>query len=106
MLHKTYGKDMVSKSSEGYIHEALTGGEGPSEGMVSKKIDRKDQSILTPVAMDNVKCAMDVETSILDEKGFRGSTKNLEHSLEGASAPGDGDVGAAGPVRHVILPNH
>jgi hypothetical protein len=105
-LHGKFGKDNVPKSNEGFISEALHGGSGPSEGLHHKKIDRKDQSILTAVGLDNVKLAMDLPSSILDEGGFRGGTKNLEHSLEGASAPADGDVGAAGPVHHVIIPNH
>jgi hypothetical protein len=105
-LHKTYGKDAVPHSSEGFISEALHGGHGPSEGLHHKKIDRKDQSILTAVAMDNVVLAMGIPSSILDEGGFRGGTTNLEHSLEGAHGLPDGDVGAAGPVRHIILPNH
>ena len=105
-LHKTYGKDAVPHSSEAYISEALHGGDGPSEGLIHRKLDRKDQSLLTAVALDNVKLAMHIPSSICDEGGFRGGTTNLEHSLEGAKGLPDGDVGAAGPVRHVILPNH
>lgn len=105
-LNKTYGKDRVAKGSEGYISEALHGGSGKSEGIHEKGIDRKGQSIMTPVGMDNVELALDIETSILDEGGFHGSTRNLKHSIDGAEAPADGDVGAAGPVRHDIIPNH
>lgn len=101
-----FGKDRPAKSNEGFIGEALTGGEGPSEGLHHKTIDRKDQSILTAVAMDNVKLAMEIPSSILEEQGFRGSTRNIGHSIDGAEGLPDGDVGAAGPVRHVIIPNH
>lgn len=105
-LHGKYGKDAAPKSSEGYISEALHGGHGPSEGLHHMKVDRKDQSILTPTPVDNVKLAMDLESSICDEGGFRGGTTNLEHSINGAKGLPDGDIGAAGPVRHVIIPNH
>lgn len=101
-----YGKDRVPKGSDGYISEALHGGSGPSEGLHSKGIDRKGQTILTAVGMDNVDLAMNIESSILDEGGFRGGTTNLKHSVEGATGLADGDVGADGPVRHVIIPNH
>lgn len=96
-----YGKD----SPERFISGALTGGSGPSEGIKTKKIDRPDQSINTAVAMDNVKLAMDVETSIFDEGGFGGGVDNLKHSLTGSSAVNE-EVGAAGKVKHVIIPNH
>lgn len=97
-----YGKD----HPERFIEGALTGGHGPSEGIHHTKVDRKGQSIMTPVAMDNVKLAMPIESSILEEGGFRGSTTNVKHSLEGARAPSDGDVGAAGHVRHDIIEDH
>jgi hypothetical protein len=104
MARGKYGKD----HPDNFIEGALTGGHGPSEGMHHMKVDRKSQSINTPVAMDNVKLALHIETSIVDDDGhpFHGSTTNLKHSVEGASAPRDGDVGAAGPVRHDIIPNH
>ncbi len=76
-----YGKDRP----ENFISGALTGGNGPSEGIHTKSIGR-GQSIMTAVGMDNVELAMDVETSILDESGFGGGVDNLKHSLTGASA--------------------
>lgn len=102
-----FGDKKVAKSSEGYISGALTGGSGESEGIHSMKVDRKGQTINTATAMDNVDLAMDIESSIIsDDRGFHGSTRNLKHSIDGAEAPADGDVGAAGPVEHVILPDH
>ena len=100
-----FGKDKAPKSSEGFISHALTGGSGPSEGIHEKKIDRPDQSINTAVAMDNVTLAMDVESSILEEGGFGGGVDNLKHSLTGSSAVNE-EVGAAGKLKHVIIPNH
>lgn len=100
-----FGKDRVPKGSEGYIEEALRGGKGPSEGIHDVKIDRPQQSINTAVALDNVNLAMDIKSSILDDGGFGGGVDNLEHSLKGSSAVND-DVGAAGKVKHVIIPNH
>lgn len=96
-----YGKD----SPERFIKGALTGGSGPSNQIVDKKIDRPNQSIKTAFGMDNVKLAMDVETSLKDESGFGGSCENLKHSLTGASAVNE-EVGAAGKLKHVIIPNH
>jgi hypothetical protein len=105
--HDPYGKDRVARGSEGFITEALTGGHGKSEGLHHEKVDRKGQSILTAVAMDNVDLALDIPSSIIDdERAFHGGTRNLAHSLDGAEAPADGDVGAAGPVDHVIIENH
>lgn len=102
-----YGKDRVPGGSEGYISEALRGGSGKSEGIDILKVDRKGQTINTASGMDNVECAMDVESSLRDGgKTFHGGTRNLKHSIDGAQAPADGDVGAAGPVDHVIIPNH
>lgn len=103
-----FGKDKPSSSEEGFINHALTGGHGPSEGMHHMKVDRKSQSIITPVPMDNVKLALHIKSSIIDDGGHpvHGSTTNLKHSLEGAHAPGDGDLGTAGPVRHDVIPNH
>jgi hypothetical protein len=100
-VKKPYGKD----DPERFISGALTGGHGPSEGMVEEKVDRPHQSIHTSVAMDNVKLAMPIKSSILEEGGFRGGVDNLEHSLKGASAVNE-EVGAAGPVKHTIIPNH
>ncbi len=96
------GKD---GASSGYIRDALTGGSGPSEGISEKKIDRPNQSINTAVAMDNVDLAMDIESSILDEGGIKGGVDNLKHSLTGTSAVNE-EVGAVGPLKHTIIPNH
>lgn len=103
-----YGDKKVAKSSEGYISEALRGGgSGKSEEIFIEKVDRKNQTINTASAMDNVELAMDIPSSIIsDERGFHGSTRNLKHSIDGAEAPADGDVGAAGPVTHDIIPDH
>lgn len=100
-----FGKDRVPKGSEAYIEEALSGGKGPSEGIHDKRIKRPQQSIMTPVALDNVKQAMDIESSILDEGGFGGGIDNLKHSLTGASAEND-EVGAAEKVKSTVIPNH
>lgn len=102
---RPWGKDRVAKGSAGYIEHALTGGSGPSEDIHDKKIDRPDQSIKTALAMDNVTLAMDIESSIADEGGFAGGIDNLKHSLTGSSAVNE-EVGAAGSVKHVIIPNH
>lgn len=104
-LHGKFGKDAVPKSNEAYIGHALHGGDGHSNGLHHYPVDRKDQSILTALPPDNVKLAMDLPSSILDTHA-RGGTTNLEHSLEGCRGIKDGDVGAAGPVRHVVIPNH
>lgn len=86
-----------------YVANALRGGSGPSESTVNHKTGRPDQVIRTPVGMDNVDLAMDTASSIYDG-GFRGGVGNLDHSLKGATAVTD--IGAAGPVKRVILPNH
>lgn len=96
-----YGKDKPGN----FIEKALTGGHGPSEGIHDMKVDRPHQTIKTAVAMDNVDLAMPIETSILDEGGFHGGVDNLKHSLSGSSAVNE-EVGAAGPLKHVIIPNH
>ncbi len=101
--HPIYGKDMPSHSEEEYIDHALTGGAGPSNGLHHYPVDRRDQRILTAVALDNVKLAMHEPSSILDEE-FAGG-ENIGHRLKGASAVNE-EIGAAGPVRHVIIPNH
>ena len=89
---------------ENFIEGALTGGHGPSEGIHHEPVDRPHQSINIAVAMDNVKLAMPIETSILDDK-FHGGVDNLRHSLDGASAVNE-EVGAAGPLKHVIIADH
>jgi len=88
-----YGKDHPEKFIEG----ALTGIHGPSEGIHEKSIGH-GQKIMTPVALDNVVLAADIETSILDEN-FHGGPEYLGHSLKGVSAVNE-DIGAAGPVHH------
>lgn len=98
-----YGKD--NPGSDGFISGALRGGSGASNEIVDKKIDRPNQSIKTAFAMDNVKLAMPIETSLKDSGGFAGGVDNLKHSLTGASAVNE-EVGASGSVKHVIIPNH
>ncbi len=106
-MSRPFGDKKVAKSSEGYISEALHGGSGKSEDIYIEKVDRKGQTINTASAMDNVDLAMDIPSSIIgDERDFHGSTRNLKHSIDGAEAPADGDVGAAGPVDHIIIENH
>lgn len=104
-MSRKFGKDYPAGGSEGeYIEHALRGGSGPSEGEHEYPVDRRDQSILTPLGMDNVKLAMNEPSSILDTH-FAGGVSNLEHSLTGTKAVNE-EVGAAGPVKHVIIPNH
>jgi hypothetical protein len=55
--------------------------------------------------MDNVKLAMPIATSMKDTSGWPGGVDNIKHSLTGASAVNE-EVGAAGSVKHVIVPNH
>lgn len=101
MVKAPYGKDHPEK----FIEEALTGGKGPSESIYHTPVDRPQQVINTAEAMDNVELAMPIESSITNDKGFHGGVNNLEHSLKGSSAVNE-EVGAAGPVKHVIIPNH
>lgn len=96
------GKD---NASGGYISRALAGGSGPSEGIKDTKVDRPDQKINTAMPTDNVKLAMPIKSSIGDESGFAGGVDNLKHSLTGSAAVNE-EVGAAGPVKHTIIPNH
>ena len=98
-----YGDKRVS--SEGFISNALTGGSGPSDQIKDYPVDRPNQKIKTAFAMDNVKLAMPVETSLKDTGGFAGGVDNIKHSLTGSSAVNE-EVGAAGKVKHVIIPNH
>lgn len=100
MAKGKYGKD----HPENFIEEALTGGHGPSEGIHESHVDRPHQKINTAIAMDNVKLAMPIKSSILDDD-FPGGVDNLKHSLTGASAVNE-EVGAAGKLKHVIIPNH
>jgi hypothetical protein len=103
-MRNRFGKDYPSPSEEHYIDRSLTGGSGPSNGMHKYPVDRRDQHILTAVAMDNVKLAMHEPSSILDTH-FYGGCENIEHSLKGATAVNE-EVGAAGPVKHVVIPWH
>jgi hypothetical protein len=105
VIGKPFGKDKVVAGSSGYIETALAGKSGESEGISEKKIDRPNQSINTAVPADNVKLAMFVETSILDEGGWAGGVTNLGHSLSGASAV-QADVGAQGKTKKTIFPDH
>lgn len=100
-----YGDKKVASSSEGFISRALTGGRGKSNEIEEMGVDRPDQKINTAFAMDNVKLAMPITTSLKGDSGFAGSESNLKHSLTGSSAVNE-EVGAAGPLRHVIIPNH
>lgn len=98
--NRPYGKD----NPERFISGALKGGSGASNGIDTKKIDRPDQSINTAFPMDNVSLAMPMDSSVRDSS-WRGSKENLAHSLTGVSAV-QSDVGAAGPVKKTIFPNH
>ncbi len=98
---RPFGKD----SPERFIDGALTGGSGPSNEIVKTKVDRPDQEINTAFAMDNVKLAMPIETSVKDMKGWAGGIDNLKHSITGGNAVNE-EVGAAGSVKHTIIPHH
>jgi hypothetical protein len=95
-----YGKDRPER----FIDGALKGGSGPSNEIVDSKVNRPDQVIKTAFAMDNVNLVEPMESSIKDTK-FGGGIENIGHSLTGGSAVNE-DVGAAGKVKHVIIPNH
>ena len=96
-----YGKDDPSRFIEG----ALTGGGGTSvkqgitksNGITEMSIGN-GQKINTATPMDNVEIALEIESSIRDEK-FAGGIHNIEHSLTGADAVTN-DVGAASKVKH------
>ena len=103
-MNGKYGKDKVVRTSEGFISHALTGGSGPSNEIVNYPVGRPSQTIKTAFAMDNVKLAMPITTSVKDTS-FPGGVDNVKHSLSGTSAVNE-EVGAAGAVRHVIVPNH
>jgi hypothetical protein len=100
-VKRPFGKD----TPERFIDSALTGGSGPSNEIVDKKIDRPNQSINTAFAMDNVKSAMPIESSIKDEGGFAGGIDNLKHSLSGTGAVNE-EIGAAGKTKSTIFPDH
>lgn len=95
----------MAKSPDRFISGALTGGSGPSNEIVDSSVDRPNQKIKRAFAMDNVKLAMPIKSSLKDEGGFAGGNSNLKHSLTGASAVNE-EVGAAGSVKHVIVPDH
>lgn len=99
---REFGKDRGG--DEEFIEHALRGGSGPSEGLHRYPVDRRNQSILTPQPMDNVRLAMHEPSSILDTD-FAGGVDNIQHSLKGASAVNE-EVGAAGSVKHIIIPDH
>jgi hypothetical protein len=81
-VNRPYGKD----DPERFISGALTGGSGKSDEIETKSIGR-GQTINTAFAMDNVKLAMPIESSIKDDySGFGGGPDNLSHSLTGTSA--------------------
>lgn len=98
---RPFGKD----SPERFIDGALTGGSGPSAGIREIKVNRPDQKINEATPMDNVKLAMPIKSSILEEGGIGGGIENLKHSLTGTSAENE-DVGAAGKLKHDVIPNH
>ena len=101
--NRPFGKDNPDR----FISGALTGGSGASNEIVKKKIDRPQQELNTAFAMDNVKLAMPITSSVKEDGKwpFKGGIDNLKHSLTGGSAVNE-EVGAAGPVKHVIIPNH
>jgi len=102
---RPYGKDKVTRGNAGFIESALTGGSGQSNGMKSKSAGRPQQEIITPFPMDNVKLAMPIHNELAEEGGFAGGVDNLKHSLSGTSEVQE-EVGAAGKVKHVIIPWH
>lgn len=100
-----FGKDRPAKSSEGFISHALTGGSGKSNEIEDLPVDRPNQKIKRAYGLDNVTLALDIETSLKGAGGFAGGVDNLKHSLTGTSAVNE-EVGAAGSVKHVIIPSH
>lgn len=105
MKNTPYGKDRMVKSSESYINKALAGDTGPSNEIKDYPIDRPHQTIKTAFAMDNVKLAMPIETSMKNTGGIAGGVDNVKHSLTGTTAVNE-EVGASGAVKHVIMPWH
>lgn len=103
-LNGKYGKDRVPGGNEGYISSALRGGSGPSDGTKSYPVPRPHQTIKTAFPQDNVVCCMPIETSIKD-MSWPGGVDNIKHSLTGTSAVND-EVGAAGKLRHILIPDH
>jgi hypothetical protein len=79
-VKRPYGKDDPDR----FISGALTGGGGPSNEIEDLGVDRPNQSIKRAYAMDNVKLAMPIESSLKDgNSGFSGGVDNLKHSLTG-----------------------
>ena len=96
-----FGKDDPTR----FIDSALTGGGGTSvtEGKEqSNEIFTKSighgQKINTAFAMDNVKMALEIPSSIKDQK-FAGAIDNIGHSLTGGDAVQD-EMGAASKLKH------
>lgn len=103
-LHGKFGKDRPATSNESFIGKALTGGTGPSNEIVDYPVDRPSQSIKTAFPMDNVKLAMPMKSSLKD-MSWKGGLDNIKHSLTGTSAVNE-EVGASGPVKHIIIKDH
>lgn len=89
-----YGKDSPGRFIEG----ALTGGSGPSEGIVTKSIGR-GQKIKSAYSLDNV--GEIAGPHLDDEHGGKmgGGMTNLGHSLEGASTVAPDKLGATGATK-------
>jgi hypothetical protein len=93
------GEKRGSESWHGY-QESMTSNE-----MVKYPVDRKDQHILTAFAMDNVGEVYGRYATSMRRTEMAGGTKNLKHSLSGASAV-DEEVGASSKLHKTIIPNH
>jgi hypothetical protein len=73
------GTTMSFKENDDYAYNSTCRPPGgPSNGMVERRIDRKGQVIMTSTALDNVRQACDIRTSIQDEN-FRGGPTNLDY---------------------------
>ena len=105
VLNRKYGKDRPAKSNESFISGALTGGSGDSNEVETLPVDRPNQKINRAYGMDNVKLACPIPTSLKGDGGFAGGVDNIKHSLTGTSAVNE-EVGAAGKLRHIIVPDH
>lgn len=92
---------MASGSKTSSVFTESNMGTGKSSGIVDEKASN-GQTIKCAYPQDNVH-----GMNLPDERGgsMRGSVTNLGHSLKGTSAVQDGP-GAAGPVKHVRIPNH
>jgi hypothetical protein len=101
-VKRPFGKDDPSR----FIDGALRGGSGSSNEVQEMGCDRPDQKIVTSFGLDNVGKVYGRDASSMKDKGgFAGSPENLKHSLSGASAVQE-ELGAAGKLKHVIIPNH